>query len=269
MPGPIASINRPSRPKDGGPAAYLPTPFTGERATQAQIPPHFIRFWPAGYPANAIMVPMGSQGWRVNSESSWDSITRPFGRTAVAWRGLPAVTASVDVILDRHSTEESVQPAWDILRGLMNHGPTPVTEANRAPVPVMVDRGSPGSEITGGPGAKGNKNNRWVITSIEVDDEATIRSDAGNLIRVEASITLLRYTAPQALQDSKTTIRKVTRAGSARPKPYKAKRGDTLLSIARRELNDASRWRELQRLNPKIRDPRKAIQAGAKIKLPR
>lgn len=48
---------------------------------------------------------------------------------------------------------------------------------------------------------------------------------------------------------------------------YVVRKGDGLMSIARRELGDASRWREILKLNPEIQDPDK-IKVGQTLKLP-
>lgn len=259
---PIASINRPKKPTaSGAPASYLPIPFTGDTATQAQVPFGFIRFWPPGHPGHAVMVPMGDQGWIIDRTSGWEGVTRPFGLAISANRGMPAVEATVDVVFERWDTQESVQPAWDLFIGLMNHGQHPVTNLLEDPPALMVTLGAANSKITG----PHSDATRWVITGIDIDDAESVKDDNNHWIRVQALVTLMQHNTARALRDTAAQIRK------ANPKPkserYQAKRGDTLISIARTRLHDPGKWVELRKLNPKIRDPRKKIPAGTSIRL--
>lgn len=54
--------------------------------------------------------------------------------------------------------------------------------------------------------------------------------------------------------------------GTARPGSYKIAPGDTFSKIAKTQLGDASRWREIQALNPNV-DVR-MLRVGMEIKLP-
>jgi nucleoid-associated protein YgaU len=51
------------------------------------------------------------------------------------------------------------------------------------------------------------------------------------------------------------------------PSSYTVKKGDTLSGIALKILGDASRWRQIARIN-KLRDPRK-LKVGTKLKMPK
>lgn len=259
---PVAGINRPSKPKPGGPVVRNPTPFTGNSATQAAVPFGWVLFWPPGYPAHAVLVPMGEQGFVYEHTSGWESVTRPFGAALPAWQGMPVVEASVDVILERFQTQESVEPAWELLRGLGNRGSKPVTGIGKTPPPIMVVCGAKDSQPT----TPKKEPIRWVITSIEKDDSATIRNERDNAIRIEATVNLMQFNQSATLQSSAAAIRKAT--PKPRTKTYKAKTGDTAISIAGKELHDRGRWPEILKANPSIRDPRAKIKAGTKVKLP-
>lgn len=49
---------------------------------------------------------------------------------------------------------------------------------------------------------------------------------------------------------------------------YTVQKGDGLMSIARTQLGNASRWKEIAALNPEILPPAYAIKVGQVIKLP-
>lgn len=259
---PVASINRPRKPRPGGPVVRLPTPFTGEAATNIAVPFGWVQFWPPGYPSSAVLLPMGDRGFTILNPSGWESVTRPVGLALTTWRGMPAAEASVDVVLERFDRISSVDSAWALLRGLANLGEKAVTGLYKPPPPLMVIRGARDSDIV----TPKQDKTRWVITGIEQDHEATVRNELDHPVRIEATVSLMQYRGPEALQDSAAAIRKAT------PKPrvttYKAETGDTAIGIAGKKLHDRSRWPEILKLNPSIRDPRAKIKAGTKIKLP-
>jgi nucleoid-associated protein YgaU len=54
----------------------------------------------------------------------------------------------------------------------------------------------------------------------------------------------------------------------ANVKRYVVSNAMTLERIAAEQLGNSNRWREIRRLNPKMRDPRRIIKAGTIISLP-
>lgn len=49
---------------------------------------------------------------------------------------------------------------------------------------------------------------------------------------------------------------------------YTVQKGDGLMAIARTQLGNASRWREIAALNPEVQPPAYALKVGQVIKLP-
>lgn len=236
-------------------------PVTGVAATGMAVEFGRVLFWPPGYPKSAVNVPMGSLGWRISQPLGWEGATRPAGLAVTAWKGLPVTELTVDVVLERFEENESVEPAWELLCGLANLGSKAVTWP-KPPPPLMVVRGSRDAK----PVTPKDISTRWVISSIDVDENATLRNDLDNRVRIEASIGLLQYAAPKTLRDSAAAIRKAT--PNAKNETYTAKTGDTVIGVAGQKLHDRGRWPEILALNPAIRDPRAKIKAGTKVKLP-
>ena len=78
----------------------------------------------------------------------------------------------------------------------------------------------------------------------------------------------LRYPAPTPLATRTVPVRDVPPPfRPAPPSSYIVAPGETLTAIARNELGDASRWRDIVAANPGL-DP-SHIQAGQKLKMPR
>jgi nucleoid-associated protein YgaU len=104
----------------------------------------------------------------------------------------------------------------------------------------------------------------WVIDSIEWGE--ALRDDRdGFRIRQAATVNLLEH--GRADQRARLgTVRRRLPGPRRRPRLYTVKRGDTLSSIAARELGNASRWREIAALNG-IRDPR-SIKPGQQLVMP-
>jgi nucleoid-associated protein YgaU len=110
---------------------------------------------------------------------------------------------------------------------------------------------------------------RWVIQTLDFDETETIVNDHGNRVRAPVAVSLLQYVTDDRLQDAAFQARalRARRGGGARRR-YTVKEGETLVSIARRELGDGGRWPEIAHLNRDLRDPR-SVHAGAVINLPR
>jgi nucleoid-associated protein YgaU len=75
-----------------------------------------------------------------------------------------------------------------------------------------------------------------------------------------------RISDPKNTETKKAETKKSPAVASKSGGTYKIKKGDGLRSIARKELGDESRWKEIQSLNPDIQANR--LMVGDTIKLP-
>jgi hypothetical protein len=205
----------------------------------------------------------------------WVEVERPKRSTVTTWRGQPARRMSISILFDAFAAGASVE---DDLRTLERMAlPRPGGQ------PPTVRVSAPGGVIP--PFYEGMT---WVVDAITWGD--ALMNAFGNRIRQAATVTLLEYVADTLIKVSpakrrrakhnratgKTTKKgaKQKRASSHAGRPKSASRaatgvvydGEDLLSVAARELGDASRWHEIADLNG-IRDPR-AITRAQVIRLP-
>lgn len=99
--------------------------------------------------------------------------------------------------------------------------------------------------------------------------EAAIRSEGLSSFTGEETVWILRTNRPRAGQPTEPPppVANPTTPPATNPTgAYTVKPGDTFSKIAKTQLGDASRWRELQALNPNV-DPR-MLKVGMALKLP-
>lgn len=100
--------------------------------------------------------------------------------------------------------------------------------------------------------------------------EARRRRD-GVLYYQEMTLHLMEFVRPDQIR-----IRRRKRNGGARFNDpigytvgnYITRKGDTLYSIAAKELGSAKRWREIAKLNPGTNDPNKELEPGRALRMP-
>jgi LysM repeat protein len=124
-----------------------------------------------------------------------------------------------------------------------------------------------------------NPHTRWFIETLTWDREAAIYSTDQRLLRIAGSIQLRQWSEDETLGDYRGPAnknRKKHRKSKAKSKGrskthggegYTVKTGDTLISIASRELGDSKRWREIADLN-NIRNPR-GLKVGRRLRMPK
>lgn len=105
---------------------------------------------------------------------------------------------------------------------------------------------------------------RWVVNGLDYGDDTIVNSH-GNRVRQTVTVALLQHVEDDRFRYDAS--RRLKPKGGGSHKTYKSRSGDTLMTIAKAKLGDASKWRTLQKLNPSIRDPRH-IKAHTTIRLP-
>lgn len=236
----------------------------------------YVRFQCAD-PATDLMVLLGADRPDVSSGyGGWSEVERPKRTTVTTWAGQPARRFALAILIDRFDAGVSVE--GDIraleLMALPRPGGEPPTVRVSAPggiVPPYLEKMD------------------WVIDALAWGDAAM--NTYGNRTRQAATVTLLQYVSDDLVAASPAkkrragaarksgknkkkgakTKRKASHAGrpKAKPKAFGATivfDGEDLLSVAARELGDATRWHEIAELNG-IRDPR-AVTRAQVIRLP-
>lgn len=199
----------------------------------------------------------------IQGYGGWEEISRPKRTALTEWTGRSPYKLSLPILFDGWAGSSSVEPKIKILERMA------IPPAKGKPPPVLRIKGPiPHSDLA------------WVIATDGIewaDDTIYLKSQR---IRQGATITLLQYVADaiaqvkSAASDARAAgrpggeggIGNLTAKKTADNKVYPVKSGDSLVSIAARELGDGARWHEIGDLN-EIRDPL-AISEGLVIRLP-
>lgn len=113
-----------------------------------------------------------------------------------------------------------------------------------------------------------------VAASIESFNWKEVAGSAGD---IEYTLVLKKYVfyaAKKVKVEQASGATKITRTAPPRandrqqPKTYTIRSGDTLIKIAKSQLGDSSRWREIQKLNGLSDAQLKTLQIGKVLKLP-
>lgn len=190
--------------------------------------------------------------------AGWDVVPLP-GRVGIThWAGHEPLSIGLELFFNDDDLTNSVEDAIETLEAMAGRG---IKRKKDEPSVLKVDAGGlMPFDWHQFPDA------RWVINGLDWDDDAILNRH-GNRVRQTVTVALLQHVAADRLNTTGAAAKaRLARKGGSR-RTYKSHTGDTLMTIAKAKLGDAGRWRELQKLNPDIRDPRH-IKAGTTIRLP-
>jgi nucleoid-associated protein YgaU len=104
-----------------------------------------------------------------------------------------------------------------------------------------------------------------VITDVEEGEVLRLpRSLGGNISRYQATLKVMEFINPDQIR-----LKRRKRARKRFPVFYVVRKGDTLLKIAHKVYGDKSKWKKIgEAQTPKIRDPRKQLKPGRKLRIP-
>ena len=176
--------------------------------------------------------------------SGWVETARPLRKSMVEWTGKPLDRLTVPIVLDEWP-DGGVQGEVDTLVGWMRRpggAQTPPTVTCHGPrLPL---------DVTG---------RQWALEAVELGDDQLFRED-GVLCRQDAVVTLLEQ------PDDDPTVVKVKADRNPRD-IILARRGDTIETVARRELGSAAKAAAIRRLNPGLKAG-KPIPPGTVVVIP-
>lgn len=187
----------------------------------------------------------------------WKVVDRPQRRGMTEWQGPTPFRATLQLLFDGHLASKDGASQTRTLAYLQRHfAPT-----NGALVP-------PAFRVLGAwPIPEGI---HWVVDGLTADDDQMVVVRRSDRVAVRAlwTLSLLQYVPGDVIVKSTAAKRSKERKGkSAKTKTYVVKRGDTLSTIAAKQLGSAKRVDEIKKLNPGIRDP-KHLKVGLRLKLP-
>lgn len=190
----------------------------------------------------------------------WEVVSREQRKALTSWRGREPMRTTFSVLfdtLDDPSEGQELEREIRVLEKLAGIG-----IGNREPPVVRFNsRGLIPHDFKDAP------QNRWVVDALEWGE--AIRNNRGHRIRQEATITLLEYVDDEYLEKARKkrdNKKSKDKCSGANKKRYTVKKGDTLMSIAKKQYGRADCWKAIAKLN-KIRDPR-SLKIGKRLRLP-
>lgn len=205
------------------------------------------------------------------SYGGWENVKRARKRSLKEWAGIDGLVLEIPFMIDQFAQSGNIEPL--------------ITELEK-----MAGRTRPGAPETEPPLVQFNSGGviphdyhrdasiEWVIEDIEWGDADRPEGSpnrcrqAGVLIVGEyiEDDDLVSLTSAQRrkLAKAKSQSKKGKAQKKANQKRYVCKNGDTLESIAAKELGSSSRWHEIKARNPAYRDPTKPIPAGTILNMP-
>jgi len=206
----------------------------------------------------------------------WDEVVRPRRSPITTWRASPGLKLTLPILLDGWAQNTPVERE--------------IAQLEQMGQPVASDGDPPRLRVSAAGSAIPYTDRVWVITALAWGD--ALMNQAGNRVRQQVTLSLLEYVhdvyltersaanqrrAKAAASTTKQGARskRVVAKASGKPKTKTKVRatatggfglGESLTSIAARELGDADRWTEIADLNG-IRDPQN-VDVGTVLRLP-
>lgn len=238
-------------------------PVAGRDAWAGDVPIGWVRMRPEDDPDLTLLVELGNTFPRpTQGFAGWDVVDLPGSVGITHWKGHDPLSIALELFLNDNDLTDSVEDAIATLEAMAGRG---IKRKKDQPSVLKVDAGGlMPYDWHQFPDA------RWVINGLDysTDPEEVIVNRHGNRVRQVVTVALLQYVATDRLSSTATAAKSRLQAkGGAARRSYKAKSGDTLMTIAKAKLGDAGRWREIQKLNPSIRDPRH-VKAGTRVWIP-
>ncbi len=207
----------------------------------------------------------------VQAYGGWVNVKRRRRRSLLEWLGVDSLAQDISIIIDGFATNTSVEgpiKQLELMAGRFRPG-----SADKEPPLIHFDSmGVVPHDYHREPQTE------WAILELQWGDAE--RDTAGNRIRQAVTVTVSEYieddnlaglTSAQrkAIAKAKRSQKKGKGAKVAKQKRYVVKgSSETMETIAARELGKSSRWHEIKKLNPSLRDPTKVIPAGTIVTLP-
>jgi hypothetical protein len=177
----------------------------------------------------------------------WTIVPREGQEGTVEYQGTEPPRWVLPVLVDGWADATSIQADWDAILALAQ-------KRGSQPPPQVWFAG------TVPPGLSARA---WLIEKPDIGQEQLI-GGSSRLLRGTLTLNLL---APTSTIDVASPIRQALAEGTHKGvRTIRARSGDTLVSIAARELGDPERWRDISAVNHGLQPDN--VKAGQKIRLP-
>lgn len=213
-----------------------------------------VTFAPVNPPGAPVVALLGDGPFSAAAAGGWAFVGRPRRVAFTEWSGEDPYTLTGPILFDGFEDNRPIDQAIESMRRLLRNPVGP-----RAEPPVLQVRGS----------AIPQSQRLWVLNAFEQGD--VLRRKDGAILRAFFTVTLLEYLPGDVIvAGAKTPAQaakaKTTTAHSTTARTYTVRKGDTLTSIAAKQLGSAKRAGELGDLNG-VRDSR-TLKVGQKLRLP-
>lgn len=223
----------------------------------SSAPLGYVRFWS---PTISVLAPLGdgspvlTQGF-----AGWEEVEMPRRKSRTVWKGRQPLKQTIPLLFDTLHDERNAAVLERTIRnferlcGVGIPGEPPVIQFDSAGLVPYDFHDSP--------------HIRWVVDGYEPGE--TLRAGP-HRVRQETTVTVMEYVEDTQLAVSAAALRRTPSKPhkcTSKHKRYTVKKNDTLSSIAKKEYGDADCWRVIGSAN-KIRDPRKKLKVGRKLRLP-
>lgn len=183
-----------------------------------------------------------------SGNGGWTVVPQEGGIGTVEYSGVEPRRWTLPIMLDGWSEDADIQPRWDEISALSEQlgtePPPQVWFAGTIPVPVAAQP--------------------WLIEKFTPVEEERLHGE-GALYRAKATLVLLDPSTGTNVSSPIAQARAAS-SGSKAGRTIRARKGDTLVTIAARELGDPARWRDISNLNGHLQPDN--VRANQKIKLP-
>lgn len=183
-------------------------------------------------------------------DGGWDPVDRIARRPVTVYGSPGQRRIDIDAALDTRLIEQpSMTRRLEVLAAMGE----PTT--NRKPPPLRVL--APSLPLA--------EPHRWVLTALTLGSQVV---QSGALVRQEVQLAFTQYIEERGV--TRVAVNRTRDAqGDRRSRTIRARDGDTVRSIALRQLGDLRLWRQIREWNPALRriDPDAPLRAGTRVVL--
>jgi nucleoid-associated protein YgaU len=178
----------------------------------------------------------------------WTVVETEGGKGTLEFSGTEPQRWTLPLKLDSWSTGEDLQDVWDLLMSL-------ASEQGFDPPPQVRLAGTIPPDLSA---------RAWVIEKPVPGSERLI-NEGNQLLRAEVTLNLIEASFSRNIASPLKQAQRAAK-GAHSSRTIRARAGDTLVSIAARELGNPEKWRDISKLNGGLQPDN--VKAGQKIKLP-
>lgn len=223
-------------------------PTTGTTTSLGQPPAGRVRIAAVG---GAQFVEAWVDGPVLPTESGyggWSVTDVEGGKGTLEFSGTEPERWVLPLKLDGWSSGEDLQAMWDLLLSFAK-------EQGFDPPPQVRLAGTIPPDLSA---------RAWIIEK-PVPGSERLTNEGNQLLRAEVTLNLIEASFSRNIASPLKQAQRAAKGGHS-SRTIKARSGDTLVSIAARELGNPERWRDISKLNGGLQPDN--VRAGQKIKLP-